>query len=52
MEYKFTEELRVVPPYKPSVLGCLVQLFLIVTVFAFAIMVIYMVLYVGGKITS
>lgn len=51
MEYKFTEELRVVPPYKPSVLGCMVQLFLIVTVLAFAVMIIYLVLYLGGRMS-
>ena len=51
MEYKFTEQLREVPPYKPSVLGCMVQLFLIVTVLAFAVTIIYLVLYLGGRMS-
>ena len=52
MEYRFTEELRVVPPYKPTVLGCLVQLFLIVTILGFIALVTWGVLYMGSKVTS
>ena len=52
MEYKFTEALREVPPYKPTVLGCLVQLFLIVTILGFIALVTWGVLYMGSKVTS
>lgn len=52
MEYTFKEQIREIPPYRASVLGCMVKLFFLVTVVAFAVMVVYMVLYFGGKIAS
>lgn len=51
MEYALKEQIREIPPYRASVLGCMVQLFLIVTVLAFAVTIIYLVLYLGGRMS-